>query len=465
MIFTRAMVGALLAGVASLATGLGTAAHADPYPDGRPPVQPAVQLAPQAQTQAQTAVDAALATVTAPASGAVQAAMAHGFYWQLTLPQPVVPGSVLLAHQESGKTEKKRAGRSDEQFFEISRTGSNDVPEAALSAYKHAAASMARTDPSCHLSWTLLAAIGRVESNHGRFGGAVLGADGVSRPAIVGPELNGAGPFAAIADSDGGKYDGDKKWDRAVGQMQFLPSTWRSVARDGDGDGKTDPFDIDDSALGAAVYLCGAGDLSTTAGMARAAFRYNHSDYYVALVLSYAKGYETGVFALPSPPPAPGSGDGHPHGRRHDGKSQEKGNGTDKKPAHTRASDQPVRPAATTRHRPTPSSSSSPSKPPKPVPPKPSPSGSPTTGAPRQVTLQGPWNVCGNGYCVGGTPVDLGPVGMGAPAPKDLDGDGTVENRTQELAGLVGADVQVVVEVVGASAPGTLIQVNGTPWR
>ena len=34
--------------------------------------------------------------------------------------------------------------------------------------------------------------------------------------------------------------------------------------------------------LGSAVYLCGAGgSLATSAGMARAAFRYNHSDYYV----------------------------------------------------------------------------------------------------------------------------------------------------------------------------------------
>ena len=39
--------------------------------------------------------------------------------------------------------------------------------------------------------------------------------------------------------------------------------------------------------------------------MARAAFRYNHSDYYVQLVLSFQAGYQTGVFAVPSPPPPP----------------------------------------------------------------------------------------------------------------------------------------------------------------
>jgi hypothetical protein len=135
---------------------------------------------------------------------------------------------------------------------------------------------------------------------------AELGSDGVSRPEIRGPQLDGAGPFAAIHDSDNGALDRDKVWDRAVGQMQFLPQTWRSVERDGDGDGTKNPDDIDDSALGSAVYLCGAGgSLAGVEGMSRAAFRYNHSDYYVQLVLSFVAGFETGVFALPSPPPPP----------------------------------------------------------------------------------------------------------------------------------------------------------------
>ena len=70
-------------------------------------------------------------------------------------------------------------------------------------------------------------------------------------------------------------------------------------------------IDIDDSALAAAVYLCGAGgSLADQAGMARAAFRYNHSDYYVQLVLSFQAGYQTGVFAVPSPPPPPERGAG-----------------------------------------------------------------------------------------------------------------------------------------------------------
>jgi hypothetical protein len=43
---------------------------------------------------------------------------------------------------------------------------------------------------------------------------------------------------------------------RAVGPMQFIASTWRRVQVDGNGDGRGDPDNIYDAALGAAVYLC-----------------------------------------------------------------------------------------------------------------------------------------------------------------------------------------------------------------
>ena len=106
------------------------------------------------------------------------------------------------------------------------------------------------------MPWTLLAGIGRVESDHGRYGGSELGTDGLPRPAIVGIALNGVGPVAAIADTDNGRWDGDKVWDRAVGPMQFIPSTWQYAGRDGDGDGVENPNDLDDAALAAADYLC-----------------------------------------------------------------------------------------------------------------------------------------------------------------------------------------------------------------
>ena len=139
------------------------------------------------------------------------------------------------------------------------------------------------------MPWTLVAAIGRVESNHGRFGGATLLADGRSNPPIVGIPLDGRPGVALIGDTDGGQYDGDPVHDRAVGPMQFIPGTWALFATDGDHDGKSDPFDIDDAAAAAANYLCRAGgDLSTEAGQRNAVYSYNRSDSYVPLVLALA---------------------------------------------------------------------------------------------------------------------------------------------------------------------------------
>src|SRR5687767_11524722 len=146
---------------------------------------------------------------TVLSQAAASAASERAFYWQLTSSQDVQPGAFLMsqaqaeAHDKAGEKDARKT-RSDDQIFEISRTGSNDVPEAALRAYRRAEKAMATADPDCDISWTLLAAIGRVETNHGRFGGAELGSDGISRPEIRGPQLDGAGPFAAIQDSDNG---------------------------------------------------------------------------------------------------------------------------------------------------------------------------------------------------------------------------------------------------------------------
>jgi len=166
------------------------------------------------------------------------------------------------------------------------------VPAPALTAYRRAAAVMGAADAACHLPWELLAAIGRVESDHGSFGDSRLDANGVARPAIVGRRLDGHGRVAAIPDTDAGQLDGDRRWDRAVGPMQFIPGTWRVVSVDADGDGRRDPQDIDDAALAAAVYLCaGSADLGTAAGREGAVHRYNHDDEYVALVLRVFETY------------------------------------------------------------------------------------------------------------------------------------------------------------------------------
>ncbi|TDU90678.1 transglycosylase protein with SLT domain [Kribbella voronezhensis] len=170
----------------------------------------------------------------------------------------------------------------------------NGIPTAALKAYSRAQQVMTQVDPSCKLPWTLVAAIGRVESNHGRFGGNALTTSGVAVPGIYGPRLDGSST-ARISDTDAGKLDGDAAFDRAVGPMQFIPGTWRSVGVDGDGDGVKNPQDIDDAAMSTAVYLCsGDTNLSDPSDLNKAVLRYNHSQSYVDLVVSIAKAYAGG---------------------------------------------------------------------------------------------------------------------------------------------------------------------------
>jgi soluble lytic murein transglycosylase-like protein len=113
-------------------------------------------------------------------------------------------------------------------------------PSGYLALYRSAAA----TCPG--LRWTLLAAVGQVESGHGR---------------DVGPSSAGA-----------------------VGPMQFMPATFRGYAVDGDGDGRTDPLAPADSVFTAARYLCASG-AGSTSGVRGALLRYNHAQWYVDLVL------------------------------------------------------------------------------------------------------------------------------------------------------------------------------------
>jgi membrane-bound lytic murein transglycosylase B len=185
----------------------------------------------------------------------------------------------------------------------VSLLAADGIPVTALSAYQRAAAAAAA---SCGLPWPLLAAIGRVESDHGRFAGAVLHADGVSTPRIIGIPLNGKGT-ALIRDTDHGRLDGDRVYDRAVGPMQFIPSTWVGYGVDGNGDGAADPFNVFDAARAAADYLCAAGgDLTTLAGQTRAVLAYNHDGTYLAEVLALERAYASGVpgVTIPLIPPA-----------------------------------------------------------------------------------------------------------------------------------------------------------------
>jgi hypothetical protein len=174
---------------------------------------------------------------------------------------------------------------------------STDFSLVALDAYWRAAAGEA----ACGLQWWMLAGISRVEGRHGTYGGTELLADGSNTRRIIGIALTGSGGTAAVGDSDGGALDGDPVHDRAVGPMQFIPSTWRRFARDGNGDGVSDPQNMYDATAAAAAYLCHGRRVDSEAGLRAGYFSYNHSLAYVDTVLGHAYGYRE--VRIPEPLP------------------------------------------------------------------------------------------------------------------------------------------------------------------
>lgn len=77
-------------------------------------------------------------------------------------------------------------------------------------------------------------------------------------------------------------------WAGAFGLSQFLPASYVKWARDGNGDGRTDLFDVDDAIHSVANYLKENGWGPTTKERRAAVFHYNNSDPYVDAVLTLA---------------------------------------------------------------------------------------------------------------------------------------------------------------------------------
>jgi len=170
-----------------------------------------------------------------------------------------------------------------------------DIPRIYLDAYKRAAQLLARRQPLCHVDWPAIAALGRIESNHGRYAGTQVALNGDAYPRILGIPLDGT-RSALVTDTDGGALDGDTTFDRAVGPMQFIPSTWVRIGDDGNYDGIVDPNNIYDAALSTASYLCRAvptGGLDADDALRTAFFSYNHSQAYVDTAMLLTQSYRS----------------------------------------------------------------------------------------------------------------------------------------------------------------------------
>lgn len=174
-----------------------------------------------------------------------------------------------------------------------------DFPLVAMDAFWRAAGKVNAEVPTCGVRWTILAGISRVEGVHGTWGGSSLDGDGNTTERITGPPLDGTRNTAVVGDTDGGLWDDDPTWDRGVGPMGFIPTSWRMFGSDGNGDGELDPHNIYDAAEASARLLCWASaGLDTEEGLRAALFRYNRSQRYVDIVVGYIRGYD----ALNLPP-------------------------------------------------------------------------------------------------------------------------------------------------------------------
>jgi membrane-bound lytic murein transglycosylase B len=171
------------------------------------------------------------------------------------------------------------------------------IGPVVLHAYIRAASAMGTLRPKCRgMRWSVIAGIGRVESNHAA--GRSVAANGAVTPRIYGVRLNGSGAggnTSVHSDTDRGVLDGDAVYDRAVGPMQFIPSTWRGPSgQDGNGDGIKDPHNMFDAAQATAVYLCGTGssNLASDAQLRKAVLRYNQSGAYADEVIGHVHAYD-----------------------------------------------------------------------------------------------------------------------------------------------------------------------------
>lgn len=155
-----------------------------------------------------------------------------------------------LAMAGSAANAPKPGGGGNPSAYALS-----DIPPELLPVYQEAASK------TCNMPWGVLAAIGSVESDHGR-----------SNLPGVHDGANSAG---------------------AMGPMQFLAGTWAAYGVDGNHDGVTDVYNPVDAIWGAAAYLCANG-ADQPDRLRDAIWNYNHDGAYVDDVLARAQRYSEG---------------------------------------------------------------------------------------------------------------------------------------------------------------------------
>ncbi|MDM7489803.1 hypothetical protein QT969_16095 [Rhodococcus sp. CSLK01-03] len=157
------------------------------------------------------------------------------------------------------------------------------IPELVLYAYRAAEMQLAIDEPECALPWHLLAAIGRITSQHADSG----------RTDVLGTLTT-----ARVAPGTG-----------RLGPMQLPPEVWSQFSADGNADGTANPQNVFDATLAAGAWLCSDdARLAEADARARAAARFDPSPEFVANVQAWSAAYEKGAAVSPGivvPPPTP----------------------------------------------------------------------------------------------------------------------------------------------------------------
>lgn len=156
--------------------------------------------------------------------------------------------SAPSGNSESPGLSPKSSGSGSPTFVSQSwsEEALSDIPEEYLPIYEKAAEEYG-------LDAAILAAIGDIESDHGR-----------------------------------GDNDCAANFAGAQGPMQFIGSTWANVGVDGNGDGAADVCDPEDAIPGAAAYLQLSG---APQDYHSAILAYNHAEWYYQDVVAQAEEY------------------------------------------------------------------------------------------------------------------------------------------------------------------------------
>ncbi len=190
----------------------------------------------------------------------------------LVIPMVAVGGMSLLFAGGSGNCASTTANAAQPG---VSTEAANSIPALYLKWFQ-------KVGLQYNVSWTILAGIGKVESDDGR-----TTLPGVTQ-ATVANSFGAAGPMQiGISGASGNQWGGAR--------VHPANEVVNGVATDEDGDGVASVYEPADAIAGAAKYLIAHGVQQNPAA---AIFSYNHADWYVQEVLQWASTYAAGGFTV-----------------------------------------------------------------------------------------------------------------------------------------------------------------------